>query len=127
VFAQCLVSHNVHQHGLSVPSGAFRVVIALSNNPISDSGGVHFPAAAWWEATLEPEPSTQGEQRPKIQVSGLKVFSASPDGKGEGSHPGLQLKASELNSMCWLKKTPTTNHHTKKSSRMPGLFQCGQT
>lgn len=103
----------------------YKVMIALSNNHISESGGVHFPAAAWCEATLEPEPSTQGEQRPKIQVSGLKLISASPDRQGERSHPLLQLRDVELSSMCWLKKKPKSTH--QKSSRMPSLFQCGQT
>lgn len=97
-----------------------RVMRAVSNNHLPESGGVHFPAAAWQEATLEPEPSTQREQRPKIQVNGLKPMAASPVREGEGSHPVLLPSALELSSMCWLKTT------TKKAAGCPACFSVGK-
>lgn len=96
-----------------------RVMIAVSNNHLPESEGVHFPAAAWQEATLKPEPSTQCEQRPKTQVNGLKLMAASPVREGEGSHPVLQLRALELSSMCWLKTA------TKKAAGCPACFSLG--
>lgn len=45
----------------------FRVTIALSNNHVSECRGVYFPAAAWWEATLEPETKHIGEQGQKFK------------------------------------------------------------
>lgn len=126
MFAQHLRSYNIHQHSPSLLSGALQRNDSTSQkNHIS---GSTFLLLLGGRLLQNLNQAHQHEQRPKILVNGLNLFSASAHRKGGRSHPVLQLRARELSSMCWLRNkiNKPKNKPQKKAAECLACFSVGK-